>query len=730
MRRLRSRLVFAFLCVALLAMIPVAIIPYYSFNEVERLERHQSIEQEIKDASMALAKYQNQINMLVLQPAADYFYRNTFRSNPEVVSILKTAEYPYSATSQERIDFYNNFLYENYLPPQLKSQFKEGVDLRLMALSEYISTKQTLGIGEDDARVGVVIEDGDRVYQWQIRQLFVGAHRDDMETVGAIFIRTPYFEKNQDEGIKITNKAGYLSNFPIEIIHARPSEFEGRLPEDAMEKLFDFNNDGDFRSVELTSVSLPFISNGAEMHMVLTSIINQFGDPTAILIHSRPVVEVWIFSYPATQISFIVTLLAIIVIAALMARSIAAPLHRLASAASAMANGNFDVRIEERGSEEQQVMSAAFNQMAERIQTQIGQLAQTQRFLESVLEGISTGVMSIDRNGLIRLANPAGRQLFRLTSPEGKPVNEAIAARPFNELVKRALKTKKALYEREIICELDEDTSAPLQVSAMPMMSEGQLAGLVVTFHDLSEIRKLEDEVRRQDRLASLGRMSAGVAHEIRNPLGIIRGSAQMLQKRFGGQPGEEGMTDFIIDEVNRLSRVLNDFLQFARPPEPIIQDIDAAALVEQIKTYADNGEQGGAPIRIEVEIEPGLEALAVDPALCREAFLNLIINAKQAMPDGGAIAIRALKWGEFEAAIEIADEGVGITPEQMDRIFDPFFTSKDTGTGLGLSLVHQIISSHGGRIEVESMVSQGSLFRVILPTIAVPEPSPENMAV
>ncbi|MBZ0255548.1 HAMP domain-containing protein, partial [bacterium] len=381
------------------------------------------------------------------------------------------------------------------------------------------------------------------------------------------------------------------------------SLFQNHIPEDAMEKLFDLDGNGGIESVELKSASLPFINNGAESHVIIDPIENQDGNTTAFFIYSKPVIEVWIFSYPATQISFGLTLLAIIFIAAIIARSIAAPLHRMASASHAMAQGNFDVRIEERGTEEQRIMSSAFNIMAERIQEQIGtlnektnqletsnrELAQTQRFLENVLSGISTGVMSIDREGYIRLMNPAGRNALALDDPSNKKAIDIIKAPAFTDFIKRALKSGSSVYEREIACAIDEETELPLQVSALPILENGESTGLVVTFHDLSEIRKLEEQVRRQDRLASLGRMSAGVAHEIRNPLGIIRGSAQLLNKRFGDQPAEEGLTTFIIEEVNRLSRVVNDFLMFARPPEPVIDEISADDLAAQINAYTES---------------------------------------------------------------------------------------------------------------------------------------------
>ena len=728
MRRLRTRLVFAFLFVALLAMIPVAIIPYYSFNLAKEEERHNDLQVEINKLTWEHSEFQNRIQRTVLNTSIQYLINNTFRTRTSIPQMMKTAEFPTSATVQAELDVYNNILWD-LQTDSAKNYFNlERKDLSVKTLKEYENEIQPLF---EEKRF---IEENNKVYQWIAGKLSYGTHRDNMEIVGVVVVKTLLFIKNIDDNdseVFSAKKAQYLNNSPLEIINARPSLFQDHLPEDAMEKLFDFDGELDFKSVELKSVRLPFINNGAESHMILLPIVNQNGQATAFFVHSRPVVAVWIFSYSATQISFGITLLVILIIATIIARSIAAPLHRMASASHAMAQGNFDVRIEERGTEEQRIMSSAFNIMAERIQKQIGtlndntkqletsnrELAQTQRFLENVLSGISTGVMSVDRDGYIRLMNPAGRNAFGLENPSGMKAVDAIQAPAFTDFIKRALKTGSSVYEREIACAIDEETILPLQVSALPMLENGESSGLVVTFHDLSEIRRLEEQVRRQDRLASLGRMSAGVAHEIRNPLGIIRGSAQLLNKRFGDEPGEEGLTTFIIEEVNRLSRVVNDFLMFARPPEPVIDAIHAHELASQINAYTESEpDEHGVSYSFETTVDPDLPPIAVDPALCKEAFLNLLLNAQQAMPDGGTVQIRIKRWDTLSAAVEIVDQGTGISPEQIDRIFDPFYTSKDTGTGLGLSLVHQIISSHGGRVEVESIQGEGSLFRIILP--------------
>ncbi|HXK94892.1 MAG TPA: ATP-binding protein, partial [bacterium] len=292
-----------------------------------------------------------------------------------------------------------------------------------------------------------------------------------------------------------------------------------------------------------------------------------------------------------------------------------------------------------------------------------------------------------------------------------------------------SLEQAHPVQENEILYELADGTLIPLQISTAPVLENGQLTELVVTVHDLSAIRQLEERVRRQDRLAALGHMAAGVAHEIRNPLGIIRGSAELLKKRFAHQPEEAGLSDFILEEVARLSRVVNDFLLFARPPAPHLDEVRAEELFTEI---ADYFEKQPAREKYPLVMEPadGVPALAMDLKLGRQIFLNLFLNAQEAMPEGGTITVRARAYSPREVAVEVIDEGMGIPPDRIDKIFDPFFTMKENGTGLGLSLVYQLMSSHGGRVEVESTPGQGSVFRLIFPAYEalMAERQPEAM--
>ncbi len=466
------------------------------------------------------------------------------------------------------------------------------------------------------------------------------------------------------------------------------------------------------------------------MQMKLVPIVNHRRELAAIMVLGVPIASIFGSIGLSLALSYSIALLIIIFAAVQFARTIDKPIHELATAARHMTNGDYDVRVREKGTEEQRILGSTFNQLAEQIQNQLVQLkqqtheleisnrelSQTQHFLKSILANIRTGVMSVDREGRISHINEIGERILSISDWMGKRVADLMDSSSFTNLIHYSLRQGISVQESEVPYEGKNGILIPLQVSVVPIIESGEMNGLVVTFHDLSAIRQLEEQIRRQDRLAALGRMAAGVAHEIRNPLGIIRGSAELLHKRFSGQAGEEGLSDFILEEVKRLSGVVNDFLMFARPPEPNREEISVSSLFQQLKDYFEK-QQMGENYQLQAQIIGDPPPIAADVNQCRQVFLNLFINAQQAMPRGGAIILRARSVSILEVAIEVEDQGEGIHPDHLDKIFDPFYTSKESGTGLGLSLVHQIMTSHGGRVEVESTPGKGSIFRLIFLT-------------
>ena len=229
-----------------------------------------------------------------------------------------------------------------------------------------------------------------------------------------------------------------------------------------------------------------------------------------------------------------------------------------------------------------------------------------------------------------------------------------------------------------------------------------------------AQIQKAEDAVRRSDRLAALGQLSAGLAHELRNPLGTIRASSEMLARNVAAENEvAREVAGFIATEVDRCNSLITRFLQFARPLEVRLAPAD---LVQTIDRAVELVEREAPSITIYKNYEPEIGPFPFDAELMERVFYNLLLNAAQATTSGGAITV---KTRAAEGAVEIAviDRGVGIRRDQVDNIFNPFFTTKPDGVGLGLAIVAKIVDEHGGKIAVESESGKGSVFRVLLPT-------------
>jgi len=228
------------------------------------------------------------------------------------------------------------------------------------------------------------------------------------------------------------------------------------------------------------------------------------------------------------------------------------------------------------------------------------------------------------------------------------------------------------------------------------------------------ELQQNFEQMKRAERLFAVGQLAAGLAHELRNPLGSVAGAAGILQRNANLEPKHQECLEIINKESQRLNRLLTDFLDFARPRPPKFQSIDVDALLSSVIQLAAHG-VGCRAVGLRKEMASPLPPLEGDQEMLKQMLLNLVINAIQAMPDGGEVVVSAA-LREEKLLICVRDQGRGIAPESRDRIFDPFFTTKDGGTGLGLPVAHRIVEQHGGVLRAEANTDGGTTFSAVLP--------------
>ena len=344
-------------------------------------------------------------------------------------------------------------------------------------------------------------------------------------------------------------------------------------------------------------------------------------------------------------------------------------------------------------------------------------LERMKSYTENVMESMADGLISLDREGRIVTLNRQAAEILG----SGR---ERLEGRNITDLLGHGVaeilgppETRALVRDQEIEIRRGPGVRIALSLSAAPLRDDtGQELGSVILIKDLRQIRELQEKVRRSERLASLGRLAAGVAHEIRNPLSSIRGFAQYFQKRFKGQAEEEGYASVMIREVDRLNRVITELLDFAGPKEPRREPHSLEEIADHaLKLLAPDIE--ARKVTVVKEYEPGLPPIPVDRDQISQVFINILLNAIQSMGEGGEIRI-GMRRSASPPGIEvrIADTGAGIPADDLEKVFEPFFSRKRKGTGLGLAIVHQIIAGHRGEIGVESAAGKGTTFRIILP--------------
>lgn len=348
-------------------------------------------------------------------------------------------------------------------------------------------------------------------------------------------------------------------------------------------------------------------------------------------------------------------------------------------------------------------------------------LSRLQAFHENIVQSISSGVFTTEEGGRVTSWNPAAHEAtgYSLAEVRGRHWREVFNWHPSQP-------SEEEITRFEVECKRADGNRLILGMTLSPLHEQGKETGLVGVFKDLTQIRDLEEEMRRKEWLASLGEMSAGMAHEIRNPLGALAGAMQMLRKDLLADETSQRLMDIAVREATRLDNIITEFLQYARPPALNLAEYDLNKVLAEILDLVQHESRTRPHITIVTMLANGPLPGQVDPDQMKQVFWNLAMNAFDAMPQGGQLTIttgcRKIDVGGRKAdVVETAflDTGAGISKANLDKIFLPFFTTKKQGSGLGLAAVHRIVDLHGGWIKVDSREGQGSRFVVCLPRSA-----------
>jgi PAS domain S-box-containing protein len=325
---------------------------------------------------------------------------------------------------------------------------------------------------------------------------------------------------------------------------------------------------------------------------------------------------------------------------------------------------------------------------------------------EYILQSVPSGVISLDSNFVITKVNAAAGRILNLRADEviGRHYDEI-----FGEPLKGILDGGTVIERGELQYITNSGKNVHLGLAVTPLMdAKRKIIGQLMVFTDLTELKALQSQAELRDRLSSLGEMAAGMAHELRNPMGVIAGYTKLLSKKV--DPSLRHDVDSVSREVAVMDRIITDFLSFARPTEVNFSSVDIGALIKNC-VAGILGERKDIKVYFPAE---GACLIRGDEILLRQAFTNLIQNAVEAMSQGGELRF-GFSVGAAGAEIIISDSGHGIPEKIKDKIFLPFYTTKDKGTGLGLAIVHKIVISHRGLVSVESN-EKGTTFKVRLP--------------
>jgi len=343
-------------------------------------------------------------------------------------------------------------------------------------------------------------------------------------------------------------------------------------------------------------------------------------------------------------------------------------------------------------------------------------LGEMRAFADILVSSLPVGLIATDSQGVIQVCNEAAGNVLGISTDRIRGKIPEVSLPPsLAEMFFANNQVEQVERQKEILLEKEPKKPMSLQLASMVVLdNDSRVAGEVLLIRDLTEVKLLEKELQRSERLAALGKMAAGVAHELRNPLSSIKGLALLLKSQLSDAGRGVETADVLVKEVERLNRSIGELLDYARPGQ---LKRELTAVEEIIKKTASLIEVDAESYRISIihGVTENLPKIHVDPDKLKQVLLNLLLNAIQAMPNGGILTVGAEREKGM-VVISVKDSGIGIPPENLQRVFDPYFTTKNNGTGLGLALSSKIVEEHGGMIKILSSPNEYTEVQVMLP--------------
>jgi signal transduction histidine kinase len=439
---------------------------------------------------------------------------------------------------------------------------------------------------------------------------------------------------------------------------------------------------------------------------------------------------------PAMATALIALAVAVFV-AMLLAQLLLKPIHVIRSGLTRLGRGEFGVRLDLDQADEFGELGAFFNAVSEQLSQDRSQMAGQVANLESAVEHLEDAVTIVNPAGELLFVNPAMRALVP-GAVVGASLNDLVAPdHPLRRMAEQTLLSRQSRGPTQATLPLAEPSDR-LVMSHAVTDRNGGLVGVMLVVRNLEYLTQVQSTIRYSRKLAALGRLSAGVAHEVKNPLNAMMIHLELLRQQFtgrgaaahaaaaGGRGGAVTVAavgdadqaiehvNVIANEIRRLDAVVQGFLKFARPEDLKLQPVALKSLLDEVLPVVHpEADRRGVTVVIECDRVPDVNG---DPGMLRQAFLNLALNAVQAMPNGGTLRVTCAAAGGRRVSLSFIDTGVGIAPEHLQRIFDLYFTTKEKGSGIGLSMVYRIVQMHDGEIEVQSTPGAGTTFRILLP--------------